>query len=97
VSVPYSPEDLTWLLTEWQATTASGGEYMTWRRLVGRYPGKSNLEWLWGLIDAEVAHGYLVPVEGFDSPPGPDTQVTWDRWQLTDTGRQLVGPGATAG
>jgi len=83
-------EDLTWLLAEIQGTTESGAEYMTWRRLVGRYPGKSNLEWLWALLATAVEEGYLVPVGDEVALPGPDTRVNWARWQLTDKGRELL-------
>ncbi len=84
--------DLTWLLTEIQSTTTSGAEYMTWRRLVSRYPGKSNLEWLWKLIGDAVAEGYLAPIGVQDVPPEPDTRVDWGQWQLTDKGRELLTP-----
>lgn len=95
--MPYSSDDLTWLLTEWQATTAVGGEYMTWRRLVGRYPGKSNLEWLWGLISAAVDEGLLAHVAGDEAMPGPDTKIDWERWELTDAGRARLTPGTPTG
>ena len=83
--------DLTWLLTEIQSTTESGGEYMTWRGLVGRYPGKSNLEWLWALLATAVEEGYLMPVGDQVALPEPDARVNWARWELTDKGRQLLG------
>ena len=82
--------DLTWLLTQLQGATESGAEYMTWRRLVGRYPGKSDLEWLWALLDTAVEEGYLVPVGDQVALPEPDTRVSWARWELTDKGRQLL-------
>ena len=95
--MPEHSDDLTWLLTQWQSATASGGEYMTWRLLVGRYPGKSNLEWLWGLIADAVEQGYLAPVPGDDTRPEPDQRVNWDRWHLTDKGHQLLHQEPTAG
>ncbi len=88
-------DDLTWLLTQWHATTATGGEYMTWRQLVGRYPGKSNLAWLWGLIAAAVDEGLLAHVPGDEAVPEPDTKINWERWSLTDAGRARVSPQAT--
>jgi hypothetical protein len=89
--VTYQPGDVAWLLTEWMSTTGPGGEYMTWRRLVGRYPGQSDLKWLWGLVDDAVAEEYLViPADG-QPQPDPDARVSWDRWQLTDKGRALIG------
>ncbi len=87
----YSADDLLWLLTELQTTAGPRGEYMTWRRLVGRYPGQSNLDWLWKLLDAEVEAGYLAVVPGSAGRPEPDSQVTWASWSLTDQGRQLLG------
>ncbi len=95
--MPYTPDDLTWLLTEWQATMAVGGEYMTWRRLVGRYPGKSNLKWLWGLIAAAVDEGLLAHVPGDDAIPEPDAKIDWERWELTDAGRARLDRGAPTG
>ena len=86
----YGPDDVAWLLSEWHDTATGGGEYMTWRRLVGRYPGKSNLEWLWGLVDAAVAGGYLSMAPDAKPSPDPDSRVNWDRWQLTEKGRLLV-------
>jgi hypothetical protein len=85
-----SAADLMWLLTEWQSTTATGAEYMTWRRLVSRYPGKSNLEWLWDLIGGAVEQGYLTPVGELGARPEPDTRVNWEHWVLSDKGRQLI-------
>ena len=70
-----------------------GGEYMTWRRLVGRYPGKSNLEWLWGLISAAVDEGLLAHGPGDDAIPEPDTRIDWERCELTDAGHALARPG----
>ena len=87
----YGSDDMTWLLTEWLDCTRGGGEYMTWRRLVGRYPGKSDLAWLWGLVDAAVERGYLAMTPDGKPPPDPDSQVTWDRWQVTEKGRILAG------
>ncbi len=69
---------------------------MTWRRLVGRYPGRSNLEWLWGLISTAVDEGLLDHVPGDDQTPEPDTQINWERWQLTDRGREFLGQEPTA-
>jgi hypothetical protein len=95
--VPYSSEDLTWLLTEWQATTAAGGEYMTWRGLVGRYPGKSDLKWFWGLIAMAVEQGLLAHVAGDDAMPQPDARIDWERWELTDQGRARLSGAAPTG
>jgi hypothetical protein len=86
----YDERDVAWLLREWVAGTSGDGEYLTWRRLVGRYPGKSDLAWLWGLVDAVVADGYLALTPEGKPSPDPDSRVTWDRWQLTDKGRRLV-------
>ena len=87
----YRPDDVAWLLGEWVQSTKGRGEYMTWRRLVGRYPGRSDLAWLWGLVDSAVEGGYLIMTPEGKPSPDPDSQVTWDRWQLTDKGRVLVG------
>ncbi len=87
----YRPDDVAWLLREWVDSTKGGGEYMTWRRLVGRYPGRSDLAWLWGLVDSAVDDGYLTMTPEGKPSPDPDSQVTWDRWQLTKKGRALVG------
>ena len=93
----YEPGDVAWLLTEWTNTTGPGGDYMTWRRLVGRYPGKSDLNWLWGLVSDAVDKGYLiVPADG-QPQPDPDARVSWDRWQITDAGRELVAAAASPG
>ena len=89
----YEVGDVTWLLDEWVHHTVGAGEYLTWRRLAGRYPGKSNLKWLWGLVAAAVADGYLTVVDGSGPQPDPDTRVNWDRWQLTPKGQQLVDGG----
>ena len=85
----YSPDDVAWLLTEWRTSASHGAEYMTWRQLVNRYPGKSDLDWLWGLVDAAVDGGYLTMTEGRPSPE-PDSKVTWDRWELTEKGHALI-------
>ncbi|MGZ4682157.1 MAG: hypothetical protein ACXWBN_11430 [Acidimicrobiales bacterium] len=89
----YRPDDVAWLLKEWVDSTKGGGEYMTWRRLVGRYAGRSDLAWLWGLIDWAVDGGYLIVAPEGKPSPEPDSPVTWDRWQLTAKGRVLVGNG----
>ena len=71
----YEPGDEAWLLSEWLSATKAGGEYMTWRRLVGRYPGKSDLNWLWGLVAAAVDGGYLSIGADALPPPEPDTRI----------------------
>jgi len=86
----YASADIVWLLDQWQQCTKAGGEYMTWRQLVGRYPHKSDLNWLWGLVLATVEGGYLVATVPGNKPPDPDSRVSWDHWQLTDLGRALV-------
>ncbi len=95
--MPYSSDDLTWLLTQWQAAAAAGGEYLTWRGLAGRYPGKSDLKWLWGLISAAVDEGLLAHVPGEDAMPEADARINWDRWELTDAGRARLSPAAPTG
>jgi hypothetical protein len=92
----YEPGDVAWLLTQWQNSMKAGGEYITWRGLVGRYPGKSDLSWLWGLVATAVDRGYLVVTPGTLAPPDPDSRVSWDGWQLTESGRQLVAAEPTA-
>jgi hypothetical protein len=87
----YAAGDVAWLLGEWRHHTDGSGEYLTWRRLAGRYPGKSNLTWLWGLVEAAVAEGYLTGGDASDPVPDADSRVTWDRWQLTLEGRRLLG------
>ncbi len=89
-------DDVTWLLTEWRDSTASGGEYMTWRRLIGRYPGKSNLAWFWELVASAVEDGYLAMTPAGEPTPDPDSQVSWDRWELTEKGRILLDGSASA-
>jgi len=92
----YESGDVMWLLTEWLGGTKTGGEYLTWRQLVSRYPGRSDLKWFWGLVAEAVANGYLTPtLPGDQPPPSPDSRVTWDGWQLTDQGRALVAPQPT--
>ncbi|HEY5155355.1 MAG TPA: hypothetical protein VIJ47_11510 [Acidimicrobiales bacterium] len=92
----YSTGDIAWLLKEWRGAMAEGGEYMTWRRLAGRYPGQSNLAWLWGLVASAVDGGYLAMTPEGQPSPDPDSQVTWDRWQLTDRGHTLLDTGSEA-
>ena len=93
----YQPGDVAWLLTKWLDGTEAGGEYVTWRQFVGRYPGKSDLTWFWGLVSAAVRDGYLSSAADSGQPlPDPDSRVTWDRWQLTDKGRTLVADQPTA-
>jgi hypothetical protein len=92
----YGSEDVAWLLTVWLNSAKGGGEYMTWRSLVGRYPGKSDLAWLWGLVDAAVDGGYLAMTPEGKPSPDPDSKVTWDRWQLTEKGHLLVAAGPPA-
>jgi hypothetical protein len=86
----YETGDVAWLLREWRSATKVGGEYMTWRRLVGRYPGKSDLRWLWGLVATAVDDGYLSIPADAEPVPEPDSRISWDRWQLTDKGLALV-------
>ena len=68
----YGSEDVAWLLTEWRTSASHGAEYMTWRQLVNRYPGKSDLDWLWGLVDAAVDDGYLAMTPEGKPSPEPD-------------------------
>lgn len=89
----YTSEDVAWLLREWIGTASGGGEYMTWRRLVSRYHGRSNLAWLWGLVHAAAEDGYLIANFETGTTPDPDSRVTWDHWTLTDKGQMLVGGG----
>ncbi len=93
--MPYSPDDMVWLLALWLGAAKAGGEYTTWRNIVGRYPGKSDLAWLWGLVEQAVDEGYLALVHDKIGRPDPDARVTWDWWQLTDTGRALAESKAT--